>query len=471
MKTLLIFFVLNFLCSPIFSQKIIFIESQGAYDSLLKFKVKIKLDDEASKVIWSNGGIVHKKLILAMKKNQNLVDIPDSELSLKYIIYVDKNNKVDSLKYYFEKFVMKLEGDKTRLSFEYFEQKSEIVIVEMDKIFRDVLKNLKFYFNPIRPYEINGSLSLMQYLSKGVGAEFRAAEILKTKKNTDKILNLSNLGLKKLPNAIYSYKNLEELDLSKNEFEVFRLNAKKLPKLNKILLSENLLNENSIKIKKNKHLHILNLSDNAFETFPKRIQRYKGLKDIHLANNFITSTDEIKFKKLKSLELLNFYNNQITSFSENIGFLENLQVLDLYHNQMNFLPQNIVKLKNLQTLAVSNNNLWEFPKTLQELMNLKILYAHHNKLSSVNSLPPNIENLDLGFNLLESVPAVLKTTHQLSDLDISNNKITSGAEILKQIPGLKKVYLALNDFESDPTKFAELQQIIVDLEKKSVKVK
>jgi Fe-S-cluster formation regulator IscX/YfhJ len=42
---------------------------------------------------------------------------------------------------------------------------------------------------------------------------------------------------------------------------------------------------------------------------------------------------------------------------------------------------------------------------------------------------------------------------------------------LKRIPGLQKVFLSLNDFESDPAKFAELQQIIVDLEKKSVKVK
>jgi Leucine-rich repeat (LRR) protein len=104
-------------------------------------------------------------------------------------------------------------------------------------------------------------------------------------------------------------------------------------------------------------------------------------------------------------------------------------------------------------------------------VNLKILYAHHNKLSSVNFLPPNLENLDLGYNLLESVPSALKTVPHLTDLDISNNKITSGSEILKQIPGLQKVFLSLNDFESDPAKFAELQQIIVDLEKKSVKVK
>lgn len=56
-------------------------------------------------------------------------------------------------------------------------------------------------------------------------------------------------------------------------------------------------------------------------------------------------------------------------------------------------------------------------------------------------------------------------------MDISNNKIKLGAVVLDKIPQLKDLIINDNDFESDPNKFAELQQIIVDLEKKSVKVK
>jgi Leucine-rich repeat (LRR) protein len=471
MKTLLVCAFLQVFILTCFSQKIIFIENQEAYDRLQKYKKKIQLDEEIRKGIWKNNGLVQKKLMMSLKKETKLVPLQDPEVSLSYLIYVNKNNEVDSLKYYFGKYVGRMEGGKTRFDFEYFDPKSDVLALELNKIFSNVLKNTTFYFNPMRPYEIFGGFSFNQYLTKSVGAQYRANELLKTKRDTVKVLNLSNLGLGKLPDEIYNFKNLEELDLSKNEFEVLRLNAKKLPKLKKILLAENLLSENSIKIKRNKHVQILSLIDNAFEAFPKRIQRNKGLKDIHLANNFIKSTEGIRFKKMKSLELMNFYNNQITSLSEKIGYLENLQILDLYHNQLSFLPQNIVKLKKLQTLAVSNNNLWEFPSKMQDLVNLKILYAHHNKLSSVDFLPPNIEYLDLGFNLLESVPSALKTVPHLTDLDISNNKIKSGSEILKQIPGLQKVFLSLNDFESDPVKFAELQQIIVDLEKKSVKVK
>ena len=471
MKTLLVCAFLQVFILTCFSQKIIFIENQEAYDRLQKYKTKIQLDEEIRKGIWKNNGLVQKKLMMSLKKETKLVPLQDPEVSLSYLIYVNKNNEVDSLKYYFGKYVGRMEGGKTRFDFEYFDPKSDVLALELNKIFSNVLKNTTFYFNPMRPYEIFGGFSFNQYLTKSVGAQYRANELLKTKRDTVKVLNLSNLGLGKLPDEIYNFKNLEELDLSKNEFEVLRLNAKKLPKLKKILLAENLLSENSIKIKRNKHVQILSLIDNAFEAFPKRIQRNKGLKDIHLANNFIKSTERIRFKKMKSLELMNFYNNQITSLSEKIGYLENLQILDLYHNQLSFLPQNIVKLKKLQTLAVSNNNLWEFPSKMQDLVNLKILYAHHNKLSSVDFLPPNIEYLDLGFNLLESVPSALKTVPHLTDLDISNNKIKSGSEILKQIPGLQKVFLSLNDFESDPVKFAELQQIIVDLEKKSVKVK
>jgi Leucine-rich repeat (LRR) protein len=471
MKTLLIYIFLQLSFLAVFSQKIIFLENQEAYDQIEKDKTKIQPDDEIRKRIWKNNGLVQKRLMTSLKKETKLVHLQDHEVSLNYIIYVNKNNEADSLKYYFGKYVRRIESGKTRFDFQYFSQESDVPALQLDKKFRDVLKNTTFYFNPMRSYEISGGFSFNQYLSKNVGAEDRANELLKTKKDTVKVLNLSNLGLKKLPNEIYNFKNMEELDLSKNEFEVLRLNTKKLPKLKKILLSENMLSENSIRIKRNKHVQILSLSDNVFEAFPKRIQRNKGLKDIHLANNFIKTTNEIRFKKLKTLEFLNFYNNQIASLSDNVGFLENLQILDLYHNQLSFLPPNIVKLKNLQTLSVSNNNLWEFPSKIQDLVNLKILYAHHNRLSTVSFLPPNIENLDLGYNLLESVPSALKTVPHLTDLDISNNKITSGSELLKQIPGLQKVFLSLNDFESDPAKFAELQQIIVDLEKKSVKVK
>ncbi|MCP9746269.1 leucine-rich repeat domain-containing protein [Lacihabitans sp. CS3-21] len=470
MKTLLIFFVLNFLCSPIFSQKIIFVENQKEFDLLKKNVARKKYDDELNKGIWKNNSKFQKLLVVGIRKGEN-IGVFEEEISLNYKIYVNKNNGIDSLEYYFGKYIPKTEAGKTNYIFEYFPINSEAIFVKIERIFVQVIKKNTFYFNPMTPYEISGGLRINQFLSKSKGSDYRLAELLQSKSDTIKKLNLSNLGLKRLPKTIYNFKKLEELDLSKNEFEVFSFNAKKLPNLKRIILSENLLSVNSLKIKRNNNVQMINLSDNDFEAFPKKIQRNRKLKDLHLANNFIAETEGVKFKKMQTLELLNFYNNQISTLSEKIGFLKNLEVLDLYHNQLTFLPQNIMKLEKLETFAVSNNNLWEFPKSFEELTNLKVLYAHHNKLSSISFLPPNIENLDVGFNLIESVPESFTYAQKLTDLDISNNKIRSGANHLKQIPRLKKVYLALNDFESDPTKFAELQQIIVDLEKKSVKVK
>lgn len=470
MKTLLASIALCLFTFPVFSQKIIFVESQEEFDLLKKNVPRIKYDDELNKGIWKNNSKFQKLLMVAIRKGENL-GVFEEETSLNYKIYVNKNNGIDSLEYYFGKYIPKTEGGKTKYIFEYFPIHSEETFAKIEHIFEQVIKKNAFYFNPMTAYEINGGLRINQFLSKSKGSEYKITELLQSKSDTIKKLNLSNLGLKRLPKTIYNFKKLEELDLSKNEFEVFSFNAKKLPNLKRIILSENLLSGNSMRINRNKNIQMINLSDNDFETFPRRIQRNRKLKDLHLANNFIGELDKVKFKKMKTLELLNFYNNQISLLSERIGFLKNLQVLDLYHNQLTFLPENIVKLEKLETFAVSNNNLWEFPKSFEELNNLKVLYAHHNKLSTINFLPPNIENLDVGFNLIESVPETFKYAQKLTDLDISNNKIRSGADYLKQIPALKKIYLALNDFESDPTKFAELQQIIVDLEKKSVKVK
>jgi Leucine-rich repeat (LRR) protein len=384
---------------------------------------------------------------------------------------MNRNNTVDSLTYYFAKYIPRTESGKTTLEFEYIPINDVEKRAQVSQFLKKTLSKTIFYFHPFRSYEIGGGIRISNYLSKQNGSSEKLREIMAKQNSNVKKLNLSGLGLGKLPKSIYNFKELEELDLSKNEFQRFRLKPKKLPFLKRIILNDNLLTVNSIRIKKNNQIQMINLSDNDFEAFPKRIEKCTNLKDLHLANNYVTQTDNIRFEKLRQLELLNFYNNQIVELSEGIGKLQNLQILDLYHNQLRFLPKSFIQLEKLETLAISNNNLWEFPESFQNLKKLKTLYAHHNKLSSIDFLPPNVENIDLGFNLLETVPTSFRQASSITDLDISNNRIKSGVETLKELPNLKKVFLALNDFESDLNQYRELQKVILELEKRSVSVK
>lgn len=471
MKTLLVFIALNFLCSPVFSQKIIFVENQTKYDLMTNQKLNLDINNQMLSGLRTNNFLLQRIVQIGIKKDQKLEIIERDDLLIGFKVFMNKENRPDSLKFWFGGYNQKKFEFGGSYAFEYKSVRDNFQIENFKQIFKVALGKCQFHYNPAIRYQINGNFRVNQYITKVRGSEQAIKNILATKDISTKELKLENLGLKSLPNEIYKFKDLVELDLSKNEFETLKINSKKLPNLRRIILTDNLLNEKTLKIKRNKKIQVINLGDNYFTAFPTKIQKNRRLKELHLANNFIKETSNVRFRRFKKLEFLNLYNNQISHISDNIGRLKSLQVLDLYHNNLKSLPEGFSKLKKLETLAISNNNLWNTPQNMAQLTSLKTIYAHHNKLSSFDSFPPNLEYLDLGFNLFETVPEKLDLALKLSYLDISNNKIKLGAVVLDKIPQLKNLILNDNDFESDPAKFAELQQIIVDLEKKSVKVK
>jgi hypothetical protein len=75
MKTLLIYIFLQLSFLAVFSQKIIFLENQEAYDQIEKDKTKIQPDDEIRKRIWKNNGLVQKRLMTSLKKETKLVPL------------------------------------------------------------------------------------------------------------------------------------------------------------------------------------------------------------------------------------------------------------------------------------------------------------------------------------------------------------------------------------------------------------
>lgn len=471
MKTLLSSIILLFVFSKTTAQKYIYLENQKDFDIAMVKRDSPNELEEIKTIKMKNQARFQKNMNIVLKKCKELTRVKE-DVVFNYRVFVNKMNTIDSIQYYFTEFKMtRVDSVIKGVKSNYFGIEDPLKLVEASRSIKAMIENTSLYENPMKPYEIRGSFLLNQYFSKSDGWEGRLKTYLAEKQDTVKTLKLAGLGLKGVTKDIYRFKNLETLDLSKNEIESLSIDLKKLPKLKKLTISDNMLSEKTLKLNRNKSLNIINLTNNNFNKFPSKLYRSKNLKDLHLASNFISDFGKTKLKKFSNLELLNLYNNQFSVLPEKIVVLKNLQILDLYHNNLKFLPSNIDKFQNLQTLAISNNDLWELPANLKNLVNLKVIYVHHNKLSAINALPPNIEYLDLGFNLLTEVPKSLNNLEKLTHLDLANNKMISGSEVLKQIPNLKNLNVIRNDFESDPTKFAELQQIIVDLEKKSVKVK
>jgi Leucine-rich repeat (LRR) protein len=337
--------------------------------------------------------------------------------------------------------------------------------------------------NTLKRYTVNltesSSFKIQGTLSFGQRGKTKSEETLKNEfigkvlnmSDTLSILKFQNFNLRTFPEELYKFKKAKVLDLSNNKLTQFKINTRKFKSLEKIILSDNALSENAIKISRNKKIKIISLVNNDLSEIPKNVSKSKKLEELLVSNNLIEYLQGCTLRKFKKLRVLNLYNCNLKVISPGIKHLSNLEVLDVYHNQLKYLPKEITSLSKLSTLAIANNNLWDLPNELNKMENLHMLYAHHNRLNRLPELPKNIALLDIGFNLFAEVPNQLKYLNKLEELDISNNKMKDLASELLHLNALKSVFLYNNDFEEDPIKFEELKQIIVDLKKKSVKVK
>lgn len=121
-------------------------------------------------------------------------------------------------------------------------------------------------------------------------------------------LDLSGNRLETVPKEILRFKNLRELDLSKNKL-VDLPDEMNFPAL-----------------------EILNLTRNKFEVFPEEICKQVRLKQLF------------------------FGRNEITVLPDCIGDLKELLILDLWLNFLTDLPSSLMKLEQLKILDVRGMN-------------------------------------------------------------------------------------------------------------------
>jgi Leucine-rich repeat (LRR) protein len=160
-----------------------------------------------------------------------------------------------------------------------------------------------------------------------------------------------NQKLDIIPKSLYSYINLTELDLSRN-------NIKTIDK----------------EISKLKNLKILNLGKNNLKEIPKEISTLQNLEILKLGANQIKEINKSFFKyKLFKLTYLSLHTNNISVFQEfDTCNLTNLRDLDLSFNKITKLPKTFCNLVNLESLYLLYNYLYELPEGKNNI-NLRIL--------------------------------------------------------------------------------------------------
>ncbi|GAB3990058.1 hypothetical protein GCM10028807_16400 [Spirosoma daeguense] len=318
-------------------------------------------------------------------------------------------------------------------------------------------------FYATTPYPATGSvafrvMTMMQYgktyaaprtvrKGKGIISTIKAAEST-TRPDTVKMLAFNQLDLTAVPEIVYRFPNLEELDLSKNALHELpaRLTSD-IPTLKRLSVLYNVIPNDSVFITRNKHLQSLNLQGNKLTKIPESVRQNRRLESLWMGNNKLKELDVRTLRRMRSLNDLNLYNAELTTIPKTIKRLKHVKVLDLYYNKLTVLPPQLGRMKRLEQLAVAHNDLKELPTSLSKLRRLQVLYAHHNRLSQLPTSFQRLQQLrvlDLGYNWYTVVPNVLSSLPSLDELSLNNNNLQEFPSVVLSIKNLRKLYIGSN---------------------------
>lgn len=234
------------------------------------------------------------------------------------------------------------------------------------------------------------------------------------------VLDLSGLGLTRLPEKIGQLAKLTELDLSQNSLVTLPPEIEQLVNLTRLDLSHNQMVSLPPELGVLARLTVLDLSHNALGSLPPELGRLASLTRLELSNNLLQS------------------------LPPELGRLAGLTRLYLSNNKLAALPPELGQLAGLTRLYLSNNALVAVPPELGGLANLTRLDLSHNALGL---LPPELGGLgkltvlDLSNNLLDSLPPELGQLARLTVLSLTANRLTDLPERLGELENLESLQL------------------------------
>ena len=199
--------------------------------------------------------------------------------------------------------------------------------------------------------------------SKKIPEQIAEERIEAARKSKAIELDLSLLGLTKLPASIGQLAALRRLRLYRNKLTA-------LPEV----------------IAKLINLQHLDISHNRLEALPECIGELTQLVRFNLRVNLLTSLPKA-LGRLTHLQSLNVIGNGLMKLPQEVGDMVELRVLVCSYNRLATLPESIRKLTKLERLYLNNNRLAALPETLCQATKLKEIYLHFNPRLR---LPPKV---------------------------------------------------------------------------------
>ncbi|KAF4112164.1 hypothetical protein G5714_006959 [Onychostoma macrolepis] len=171
-------------------------------------------------------------------------------------------------------------------------------------------------------------------------------------------LELHNCELERIPHAIFSLTNLQELDLKSNNIRTI---------------------EEVISFQHLKRLNCLKLWHNKIISIPLSISHVKNLEFLYLSHNKLETLPTTLFNLVK-LRYLDVSHNSIVVIPPEVGFLQNLQHFAITGNKVEVVPKQLFKCTKLRTLSLGHNCILSLPEKIGQLLQLTHLELKGNCL-------------------------------------------------------------------------------------------
>lgn len=296
-------------------------------------------------------------------------------------------------------------------------------------------------------------------------------------------LVLSNMGIKRIPQAVKECVSLTRLDISNNHIvELEHIALDELSELTSLKCHNNRLWQLPEYFSRFKQLKYLNLSNNRFEAMPIVVCEVVALVELDVSFNTIT-TVPAEIGQLRSLERLVLLANMITFLPPTFNTLVHLKELDCRRNSIADLSA-ICDVESLEVLGCDYNQAsvldanWAHMRVLNASNNSLTrfaLYGTSNTLTSLNlsfgkisSLATDmfehlgsVENLILDSNQIRVLPEGVGSLSNLVHLSIKNNLLDELPATIGKLQRLQMLSISGNNLPALPTQIWLCSQLTV----------
>lgn len=294
--------------------------------------------------------------------------------------------------------------------------------------------------------------------------------------------------LTSIPEHFCNLINLETLEMSSNNFNVFPKSIRYFTKLKNLDLSQNKIADIHDIMSNLADIETIHLEYNEITNLPNSIANLTSLKYLNLSfNNLVSFSDNCE--NLINLVELNLSHNSIKSIQA-LCKIKSLKKLLLSFNHIDKIPNEICEMENLEHIELSNNNIYSVPKKIEKCKKLSFFNLSNNYISCIKTicLLENLENLNLlnneilivpsdignlkkliflnlSENCIQNLPNEFTKCSKLEILSLSDNQIEN-IEIVCQIYSLEELYLSINHISNIPEIIGNLKNLLVlDLSK------